>query len=101
MNRDRQHSNANNLLILGRFINIYLFIHYTSTTGILTIAHCLWYTRWFKYDRDYLCINKSQFVLVIFQPPCNLDITNETSITFPPHEMDDVQLNIGTINQSL
>jgi hypothetical protein len=27
-------------------------------------------TRWFKYDRDYLCVNKSQFVPVIFQPPC-------------------------------
>jgi hypothetical protein len=27
-------------------------------------------TRWFKYDRDYLCVNKSQFVLVIFEPPC-------------------------------
>jgi hypothetical protein len=26
-------------------------------------------TRWFKYDRDYLCINKSQFVPVIFEPP--------------------------------
>ena len=29
-------------------------------------------TRWFKYDRDYLCVNKSQFVLVIFEPPCNM-----------------------------
>jgi hypothetical protein len=28
-------------------------------------------TRWFKYDRDYFCVNKSQFVPVIFQPPCN------------------------------
>jgi hypothetical protein len=27
-------------------------------------------TRWFKYDRDWLCVNKSQFVPVIFQPPC-------------------------------
>jgi hypothetical protein len=27
-------------------------------------------TRWFKYDRDYLCLNKSQFVPVIFEPPC-------------------------------
>jgi hypothetical protein len=26
--------------------------------------------RWFKYDRDYLCVNKSQFVPVIFEPPC-------------------------------
>jgi hypothetical protein len=28
------------------------------------------YTRWFKYDRNYLCVNKSQFVPVIFEPPC-------------------------------
>jgi hypothetical protein len=27
-------------------------------------------TRWFKYDQDYLCVNKSQFVPVIFEPPC-------------------------------
>jgi hypothetical protein len=31
---------------------------------------CLEDTRWFKYDRDYLCVNKSQFVPVIFEPPC-------------------------------
>jgi hypothetical protein len=28
------------------------------------------YTRWFEYDRDDLCVNKSQFVPVIFEPPC-------------------------------
>jgi hypothetical protein len=27
-------------------------------------------TRWFKYDRDWLCVNKSQFVPVIFEPLC-------------------------------
>jgi hypothetical protein len=27
-------------------------------------------TRWFKYDRDDLCVNKSQSVPVIFEPPC-------------------------------
>ena len=27
-------------------------------------------TRWFKYDWDCLCVNKSQFVPVIFKPPC-------------------------------
>ena len=27
-------------------------------------------TWWFKYDRDDLCVNKSQFVPVIFEPPC-------------------------------
>jgi hypothetical protein len=28
---------------------------------------------WFKYDRDDLCVNKSQFVPVIFEPPLYLD----------------------------
>ena len=28
-------------------------------------------TRWFKYDQDYLCVNKSKFVPVIFEPPCS------------------------------
>ena len=28
------------------------------------------YTRWFKYDRDYLCVNCKQSVPVIFEPPC-------------------------------
>jgi hypothetical protein len=27
-------------------------------------------TWWFKYDRDDLCVNKSHFVPVIFEPPC-------------------------------
>jgi hypothetical protein len=26
-------------------------------------------TRWFKYDRGWLCVNKSQFVPVTFEPP--------------------------------
>jgi hypothetical protein len=29
-------------------------------------------TRWFKYDLDDLCVNKSQFVPVIFEPPFTL-----------------------------
>ena len=32
------------------------------------------YTRWFKYDRDDLCVNKSQFVPVIFEPPCTYNV---------------------------
>jgi hypothetical protein len=28
------------------------------------------HTRWFKYDRDDLCVNKSQFVPVISELPC-------------------------------
>ena len=31
------------------------------------------YTRWFKYDRDYFCVNKPVTVPVIFEPPCILD----------------------------
>ena len=27
-------------------------------------------TGWFKYDPDYFCVNKSQFVPVIFERPC-------------------------------
>ena len=27
------------------------------------------YTRWFKYDRDYLCVNKPVTVPVIFEAP--------------------------------
>ena len=27
-------------------------------------------TRWFKYDQDYLCVNKPVTVPVIFEPPC-------------------------------
>jgi hypothetical protein len=31
-------------------------------------------TRWFKYDRDDLCVNKPQFVPVIFEPPCTISL---------------------------
>ena len=36
------------------------------------------HTRWFKYDRDDLCVNKSQFVPVIFEPPCIKKMNNQT-----------------------
>ena len=47
-------------------------------TAILCTAHILGEsTRWFKYDRDWLCVNKSQFVPVIFEPPCtNVKVQN-------------------------
>jgi hypothetical protein len=32
-----------------------------------TCVHC---TRLFKYDRDYLCVNKPVTVPVVFEPPC-------------------------------
>jgi hypothetical protein len=31
-------------------------------------------TRWFKYDRDWLCVNKSQFVPVIFETHCTYNV---------------------------
>jgi hypothetical protein len=40
------------------------------------------YTRWFKYDQDYLCVNKSQFVPVIFEPPCTYTRTSHTQPMF-------------------
>ena len=43
------------------------------TTKLKSRSHnhfCRHGTRWFKYDRDWLCVNKSQFVPVIFEPPC-------------------------------
>jgi hypothetical protein len=41
----------------------FLFQQHASNNTVI-------YTRWFKYDRDYLCVNKSQFVPVIFEPAC-------------------------------
>ena len=42
-----------------------------STTKIFRKStSILRYTRWFKYDQDDFCVNKSQFVPVIFEPPC-------------------------------
>jgi hypothetical protein len=54
-----------NVLILK--FTIYIFSHRFFCWGVKVVYS---YTRWFKYDRDYLCVNKSQFVPVIFQPPC-------------------------------
>ena len=31
-------------------------------------------TRWFKYDRDCLCVNLATSVPVIFEPPCTLPV---------------------------
>jgi hypothetical protein len=37
-------------------------------------------TRWFKYDRDWLCVNKSQFVPVIFKPSCNFCVSYQCTL---------------------
>jgi hypothetical protein len=41
-------------------------------------------TRWFKYDRDYLCVNKSQFVPVIFEPPCTCRLQWRNGLVLHP-----------------
>jgi hypothetical protein len=42
-------------------------------------------TRWFKYDRDYLYVNKSQFVPVIFQPPCIIRVIKTRRLRWAGH----------------
>jgi hypothetical protein len=49
-----------------KYIHTHTYIH--TYTYMHAYTHIL--TRWFTYDRDYLCVNKSQFVSVIFEPPC-------------------------------
>jgi hypothetical protein len=39
------------------------------------------YTRWFKYDRDDLRVNKSQFVPVIFEPLCICNVAELMGVT--------------------
>ena len=46
--------------------NIFLQLFYTFICILENIIH----TRLFKYDREDLYVNKSQFVPVIFEPPC-------------------------------
>jgi hypothetical protein len=41
-----------------------------SLCQVLIELKCSQHTRWFKYDRDYLCVNKAHFVPVIFESPC-------------------------------
>jgi hypothetical protein len=56
-------------------------MHTTVTFNSSTVhikINFMTYTRWFKYDRDDLCVNKSQVVLVIFEPPCISDLCPHT-----------------------
>jgi hypothetical protein len=41
-----------------------------------------WSARWFKYERDELCVNKLQFVPVIFEPPCTSLAKHERTWTW-------------------
>jgi hypothetical protein len=55
-------------------VNILDFVRAHKFKNLKNVAVIInvWFfnTRWFKYDWDYLCVNKSQFVPVIFEPPC-------------------------------
>jgi hypothetical protein len=53
-----------------------IFIAFPRQQWFTNAPHCyVLCTRWFKYDRDDLCVNKSQSVPVIFEPPCtSLDL---------------------------
>ena len=59
----------------NRFINwLRYLLQDFNLTYFPTENAAVWQcTRWFKYDRDWLCVNKSQFVPVIFKPPCTSD----------------------------
>jgi hypothetical protein len=68
--------NYENWGLLCRRVIVKFFIHnlaripnYASSLKVITDLFSV-HTRWFKYDRDWLCVNKSQFVPVIFEPPC-------------------------------
>ena len=65
------------MLTFTYFKNVRHQIAQDRKTAEVNIRQCtLLYTRWFKYDRDYLCVNKSQFVPVIFEPPCIIQLPN-------------------------
>ena len=64
---DRYHDSgtlANNLNLLNKSLK------FSGRNCCLEFERSPVCTRWFKYDRDYLCVNKSLFVPVIFEPPC-------------------------------
>jgi hypothetical protein len=59
---------------LSRYPSIisYCVLYRTAGWILCCLPASHYSTRWFKYDRDWLCVNKSQFVPVIFEPPCIL-----------------------------
>jgi hypothetical protein len=60
----------------------YKIVPHTST--FYKLVYC---TRWFKYDRYDLCVNKSQFVLVIFEPPCTYTFYKHVHCTQTFHKV--------------
>jgi hypothetical protein len=63
---------AGYVAIVGLYLEGALWRIQTGTSVVFfrPFGKCLHGTRWFKYDRDYLCVNKSHFFPVIFEPPC-------------------------------
>ena len=55
-----------------RVLVIQILFHLACTDVVSTWRAWKPDTRWFKYYRDDLCVNKSQFVPVMFEPPCTL-----------------------------
>jgi len=53
------HSNKN---LEREIINVLMVLHNADNVR----------TRWFKYNRDYLCVNLATSVPIIFEPPCIL-----------------------------
>jgi hypothetical protein len=67
----------------SRLRHLFLLHWFFPPTGIFLILVTLPFahsrirylcSRWFKYDWDWLCVNKSQFVPVIFEPPCTMRV---------------------------
>jgi hypothetical protein len=73
-----KYNNLNKLLyifvyLVGREANV-CWIQKCYSVYCHTTDFVFYITRWFKYDQDYLYVNKSQFVPVIFEPPCILHV---------------------------
>ena len=51
-------------------IYVHILVHTHTHTHTHTYIYIYIYARWFKYDRDYLCVNKPVTVPVIFELPC-------------------------------
>jgi hypothetical protein len=67
--RNKQPKGRNSIFLLTDWVQPTEVVNHLVTTR-RPLVEKLWCTRWFKYDRDWLCVNKSQFVPVIFEPPC-------------------------------
>ena len=60
------------VMLLSNHLSLSRYNVHDLTMTLRTLHFLPYNTRWFKYDRDYLCLYKSQFVPVIFEPPCIL-----------------------------